>query len=299
MSVRRGSARALLVLFGMKDLTGQRFGKWTVIGFAEMRKRHSYWLCRCDCGTEREIQRNAVYSLQSCGCDKPSEARPVRAARSKGRHPKLRISGSAHWSWVAMRQRCTNPNHKNWKHYGGRGIRICERWNSYAAFLEDMGARPVGKTLDRYPNPDGNYEPGNCRWATPTEQARNMRRNLRLTLNGVRLTAVEWEELREFPDGTLHRRKRAGWSDERALSTPSRKMKQVARCASHGPLTLGDKTLSLSEIARRSGKSRGLLWYRIYKLGWSLPAAIITPDTPTLRRLARYEEDWKYFYETL
>jgi len=74
-----------------------------------------------------------------------------------------------------MRQRCFDSARAGYRDYGGRGITVCQRWNSFENFLADMGERPIGKTLDRFPNPDGNYEPGNCRWATPLEQARNRR----------------------------------------------------------------------------------------------------------------------------
>ena len=85
-------------------------------------------------------------------------------------------------SWVHMRQRCSNPNYAKWHRYGGRGITVCARWDpkqggSFANFLADMGERPEGRTLDRWPNPDGNYEPGNCRWATPKEQRANQRKS--------------------------------------------------------------------------------------------------------------------------
>ena len=77
-------------------------------------------------------------------------------------------------TWTNMRQRCSNPKRPDYKYYGGRGIKVCERWNnSFLAFIKDMGERPEGKTIDRYPNKDGNYEPGNCRWATAKEQALN------------------------------------------------------------------------------------------------------------------------------
>jgi len=75
-----------------------------------------------------------------------------------------------------MIQRCTNPNRADYRLYGGRGIKVCKRWRDFAAFLADMGERPKGKTLDRYPNNNGNYQPGNCRWATPKQQAANRRR---------------------------------------------------------------------------------------------------------------------------
>lgn len=76
-----------------------------------------------------------------------------------------------------MKTRCTNPNSTSWKDYGGRGIKICDRWQAFENFLEDMGERPYGTTLDRYPNNDGNYEPGNCRWATLKQQGANKKRN--------------------------------------------------------------------------------------------------------------------------
>ncbi len=82
---------------------------------------------------------------------------------------------STYRSWEGMRRRCLSPDNSKWKYYGGRGITICERWGSFENFLEDMGERPVGTTLDRYPNTNGNYEPGNCRWATITEQRHNRR----------------------------------------------------------------------------------------------------------------------------
>lgn len=94
----------------------------------------------------------------------------------KGRDP---VHGMSHTptyrSWRAMRSRCEDPSRVNYPKYGGRGVRVCDRWKIFANFFEDMGVRPVGTTLDRYPNNDGNYEPGNCRWATPHEQRINQR----------------------------------------------------------------------------------------------------------------------------
>jgi hypothetical protein len=96
----------------------------------------------------------------------------------------------AYSCWIGMRSRCNNPRHQQFKHYGGRGIRVCERWDSYANFLEDMGEKPRGLSLERI-NVDGDYEPGNCRWATQREQMRNMRITRRITVEGTTYVAAD------------------------------------------------------------------------------------------------------------
>lgn len=119
-----------------------------------------------------------------------------------------------------MIARCTNPKMDSWKYYGARGITVCERWRQFALFLEDMGVRPTGKTLDRI-DPTGNYEPGNCRWATPLEQGSTQRTNTRIELDGEVLTLAQW--CRRFEIGVttvITRLQRKGWSIRRALTTP-------------------------------------------------------------------------------
>lgn len=110
------------------------------------------------------------------------DGRSLRSlARVSHGHTSREINGNknsrTYSSWMAMRTRCTNPNRDNSDRYFDRGIAICERWENFENFLADMGERPEGTSLDRYPDPAGDYEPGNCRWATPREQARNTRRN--------------------------------------------------------------------------------------------------------------------------
>lgn len=130
-------------------------------------------------------------------------------------------------SWSSMKERCNNTNHIHYKNYGGRGITVCERWDLFVNFLEDMGERPEGTTLDRYPDKDGNYEPGNCRWATWQEQNKNRRppvagKNIRRVLlpNGeiVSLAAAS-RYYGKKPNAVLERLKR-GWSLEDALLKP-------------------------------------------------------------------------------
>lgn len=166
------------------DLTGRSFGRLTVVERAENRGRHIYWLCVCECGTTRTVKGDHLKSggSQSCGCRLSDSARE-RAARSAMPTRTTHGHGSAragtrsgtYISWSSMIQRTTNPRNPAWPHYGGRGITVCDRWRSYEAFLQDMGERPPGLTLDRI-DVNGHYEPGNCRWATWSEQRLNQRR---------------------------------------------------------------------------------------------------------------------------
>lgn len=123
-------------------------------------------------------------------------------------------------SWTEMRQRCTNPTCHKWKDYGARGIKICERWGEFPNFLSDMGERPLGKTLDRIDN-NGNYEPSNCRWATPLQQGNNQRTNDLLTFNGSTKALTEWSRILNINQQTLWARLyRYGWDLQRAFMAP-------------------------------------------------------------------------------
>lgn len=111
-----------------------------------------------------------------------------------------------------MRTRCLNPNSSQWPRYGGRGIKIAGRWEDFAAFLADMGPRPAGTTLDRWPDVNGHYQPGNCRWATMLEQENNKRNNVRLTHDGRTQTVAEWSRETGIGYQTIRKRMEAGWS---------------------------------------------------------------------------------------
>lgn len=122
--------------------------------------------------------------------------------------------------WIGMKSRCFNPREPNFENYGGRGITVCHEWReSYAVFLADMGECPAGMTLDRI-DVNGNYEPGNCRWATPVEQGNNRRNNRLLTYGGKTRTIAQWTSELGFPDTILLNRLRRGWDVARALTTP-------------------------------------------------------------------------------
>ena len=118
-----------------------------------------------------------------------------------------------HMAWRSMRERCTNKLHKHWGHYGGRGISICKRWETFENFANDMGERPSLKhSLDRFPNPDGNYEPSNCRWATSKQQNNNRTNNRLIRIQGILRTMAEWCEVSGVNTRTASSRIRDGWN---------------------------------------------------------------------------------------
>ena len=188
-----------------KDLTGSVFGRWQVIKKVGDRQKTEYmeaiWLCRCLCGTERELGSRLLLKpkggSRSCGCARKDTLRlnPSRLKHGLRNH-------RLYATWKTMRQRCKNPGNKKYPRYGGRGISVCERWDSFENFLSDMGPTwREGLTIDRRDN-DGNYEPGNCRWVTCLEQANNTsnaKRDL-LIIDSEDYTDDELEEWDSIPE---------------------------------------------------------------------------------------------------
>jgi hypothetical protein len=195
---------------------GQRIRRWLVLAQAESGR----WLCRCECGhecllVEHGLRYSKAFGCNACACRARNLAKPKKADATK-RMPEYN-------SWRQMRARCHDPRNPAYGYYGGRGIAVCERWrSSFVAFVEDMGRRPSdAHSLDRI-DVNGNYEPGNVRWATRKEQQRNRRDNERLTANGETLMLVEWADRTGIAIGTLRSRIRYGWSPDRTVSEHTR-----------------------------------------------------------------------------
>lgn len=202
------------------DISGQNFGRLNVISYAGLDKRNdAIWNCVCECGTNKVIAGRSLRegSTKSCGCFQMEiAAKQVRELLTT--HGK---SGSKiHKAWLAMRERCTNPNSKNYKNYGGRGISVCDSWlNSFESFFKDMGDIPSKEySLDRIDNDKG-YCKENCKWSTRIEQARNTRHNVYIEYNGKTQTISAWSEELGIKFTTLNNRLN-NWSIEKALTFP-------------------------------------------------------------------------------
>lgn len=202
-------------------MPGMRFGRWTVICRVPVPpKQQPRFSCICDCGTKRNVLYQLLRRGWSCGC-----AKATQDGKSKTREGKV---------WVSMVQRCTNDKDPSYPNYGGRGIQVCDRWRwSLQAFCEDMGPRPKGTFLERMNN-DGNYEPGNCRWASWIEQQRNKRTNHWITALGVTRCLTEWQEQTGISMYTIFNRiKKLGWPPDEAVSVAPSRVSRKFRSQNH------------------------------------------------------------------
>ena len=169
-------------------MTGQKFGRLTVIECAPKTEPHIQWVCHCDCGGKTITRGTLLRSGLTIMCLACAVKLGNKASTKHGMY-----GTPEYQAWQSMIQRCTNPQNCNFKRYGARGITVCEEWrHSFDRFFTDMGYRPAQHcSLERIINAEG-YSKGNCRWATDVEQARNRRTNRYLTHNGQTLLLIEW-----------------------------------------------------------------------------------------------------------
>ncbi len=204
------------------DLTGTRFGRWVVLECTSRGKNGEIqYKCRCDCGTERVLRRTSLTSgnSKSCGCLSMEDA--IARATTHG-ETKTRL----YRIWAGIIQRCCNDRKRyEWEKYGGRGIEVCEEWRKYESFRDWAVANGYRDDLsiDRK-DPDGNYCPENCRWATTYEQSNNKRTSKTIVFDGESGTVREFADKYGLEYSCLYARLKNGWSVEKALLTPSRKV---------------------------------------------------------------------------
>lgn len=217
----------------VKNLAGSKFGRWSVISFARLVKHQSLWLCRCDCGAEKELTRGKLMSGRSlsCGC--------LRRAQNT-KHGRVGRGDSTYQSWANMIQRCRSKTRRGHQFYVDRGISVCQLMRDFLGFLSEMGDKPTAKhSIDRIDG-NGHYSCGfcqeckdngwgkNCRWATTSEQSRNTRRNRLLSFREETMCVSDWAAKLGIAPYILHGRlNRLGWSVTKALGTPVKRRSKI------------------------------------------------------------------------
>lgn len=202
------------------DLKGRKFGRLIVLRRAGRIGSNAAWLCRCNCGQEVVVQSNRLVAglRKSCAVNghywRPREPRSL-----SGKFP------SEYISWKGMLKRCQNKKEKRYPNYGGRGIKVCERWNSFAAFFEDMGPKPTSKHTIERKDVNGHYEKDNCRWATREEQYRNKTNSVFVTYKGQKLLLIDLVLQLGLNRNVVYQRLKLGWSLETAIAIPVKRKK--------------------------------------------------------------------------
>ncbi len=199
----------------IKDYRGQKFHRLTVVSFARIRPRGgAVWNCICECGAQTTATVSDLRSghTKSCGCLSAERMRAMRTTHGRSDTPEYNI-------WQGMLSRCYNPHSKIYRHYGGRGIKVCERWHtSFEKFFADMGKRPSRRHSVERINNNADYSPQNCQWATRVKQANNTRQNHYATYLGKTQSIADWARELNIPYHRLRARILRGVSIERAFT---------------------------------------------------------------------------------
>lgn len=215
----------------LDDLTGRTFGRLTVSSEHRSVKRRTFWTCQCDCGNLTEVTATnlKVGNTKSCGCFRRDFTTAKNISNGRGVRT---VPPPEYGVWGLMRGRCQNQNNVSWPDYGGRGITVCDRWQSFDNFYADMGPRPTADhQIDRVDN-DGPYSPENCQWSTRVENCSNRRDTVNVEWRGETATVPNWSRRIGIPSAALWARlNRLGWDVERAMTTPVRQSRRNGRQA--------------------------------------------------------------------
>lgn len=211
----------------LQDLTGQRFGRLTAVGYAGYSQKMSMWSCVCDCGTVRVLPRQRLVQglAKSCGCLKREVLSRPRKHKNVVAISK-RKNSLEYTTYCGIKRRCLNKKDKSYRRYGAKGISVCDRWlfgeeglSGFECFVLDMGLRTADQTIDRLDNAKG-YSPENCRWATQKQQNNNYSRNRRVTAFGKTQNLSEWGIEYGIDGETIAARLKRGWPEEKAIADP-------------------------------------------------------------------------------
>lgn len=240
---------------------GQRFSRLLATTEPQHIDGYPYRMvvCLCDCGTTKLVEASYLVSgrVKSCGCYR-------RRQNGQSRTPEYR-------AWQGMMSRCYKPHNKSYKHYGGRGVKVCDRWHDYKNFLDDIGQKPTHLHSLERENNEKNYEPNNVIWATKKHQNNNKRSNVVIEHGGKTQTLSQWCEELNLPYGTIQARLAVGWEPSEALTT------KVSSMSPERIVTYNGFTGTVADIAKKLGLDRKLINKRL-KHGWSVKDAIEIKD---------------------
>lgn len=193
-------------------MIGTKYNRLTIIEEAPRRRYNQYFLCLCDCGVKKEIKFYDIKTgmTKSCGCLSKDVTTERNLKHSLSKH-------SAYHTWNGIVDRCRNPKNAMWRHYGGRGIDVCEEWLDVMSFINDMGEKPKGMQIDRIDNNKGYYKE-NCRWVVSKENNRNKRTNLFISYNGETKCITDWAEVTGIHKSIIRQRLKYKWTPEEILT---------------------------------------------------------------------------------
>ena len=262
------------------SIIGKKFNRWTVLGFASRKNNQDYYNCICDCGVEKDVNyyRLVNNTSKSCGCYSREVHSELMKKRNRENNPSFK---HGLWKtrlfkiWDGMLQRCLNPNDKDYKNYGGRGIRICKTWqNDFKKFYDwsmKNGYRD-GLQIDRINN-NGGYHYLNCRWTTPKVQGNNRRTNHIVEYKGKKYTLSQLADAFNMSNSLVDNRIRAGWSIEKIVETPVK---------SHSLFKYNGELKTITELSKICGLSVSILSSRIVRRKWDVEKAVNTPIISTI-----------------